>query len=242
MTDKKGDFILVSTVKFLFLGVLIVSCGSEIQECSAEKQILMPNEKNISIVLDFNKTKEELEMEIRANAPSTDIKAPVRFGLALNGMIYNSSIHAPHTNQFACYGMPAMRHKSPQLQVIMNKYHKLMIDGMYKMEIDSLANFIEWYFPNDSPFGEKIVKFQCDAECYSIKIEECIEAIAGGYMSYYRKEAAANYRKNICELDTTERKELTKKYPFELRLWLGDPEQVMIPPVIQPTVFSGTML
>ncbi|MFT4723191.1 MAG: hypothetical protein ACI8QW_000257 [Saprospiraceae bacterium] len=242
MSDKRGEFILVSIVKFLLLGVLIVSCRSEVKECSGEKLILMPNEKNISITLDFTKPKEELETEIRVKVPSSDIKAPVRFGLELNGKTYNSSIHAPHINQFTCYGMPAMRHKSPQLEVLMNKNHKLMIDGRHRMEIDSLANFIGWYFPNDAPFGEKIVKFQCDSECSSIKIEKCIEAIADGYMSYYRKEAAANYLKNICELYPTEREELSKKYPFELRLWLGDPPPVMIPPVIQPTVFSGTLL
>lgn len=242
MSDKRGKVILVSTVKFLLLGVLIVSCRSEINECSAEKKLLMLNEKNVSITLDFTKTKEELETEIRVKAPSSDIKAPVRFGLELNGKTYNSSIHAPHINQFACYGMPAMRHKSPQLEVLMNKNHKLMIDGMHRMELDSLANFIGWYFPNDAPFGEKIVKLQCDSECSSRKIEKCIEAIADGYMSYYRKEAAASYLKNICELDSTESKELSKKYPFELRLWLGDPAPVMIPPVIKPTVFSGTLL
>jgi len=237
MISKRIKFILGSVFKLFIITLGILACAGDSRDCGAIMKLLNPYENQVVIDLDFNKTKGELEMQIRTVASSSDMKTPVNFGLELNGKTYNSSIHAPHINQFACYGIPAMRHKSPQLEVIMNKNH-IMIDGIHRLDIDSLDSFIEWYFPYDVPYGEKVVKLQCDESCSSEKIEKCIEAIGDGYINYYRKEAAARYQKNLCDLDSLEINTVSKKYPFELRLWLGDPAPVSIPPVVKPIAFS----
>ena len=238
---KRIQFVVGLSLTILLLCYMKTLYSDQHTDLNAS-YLLSPSDSPVVLELNFNKSKEELESEIRTMVPSNDLKSPVKFGLKVNGKIYNSSIHAPHINQFACYGMPAMRHKSPQLEVLMNNEHKLMIEGLHRLEIDSLANFISWYFPNDAPYGEKVVKLQCDEACTDLKIKECIEAIGDGYLNYYRKESKRKFQKPIYELDSAELNLVSKKYPFELRLWIGDPASIPVPPVIKPASFSGINL
>lgn len=186
-------------------------------------------DNGITLALDFSKPSQELESKIRSITSAQDQKKPLHFNLLLNGQNYHSSIHAAHAVKPACYGMPAMQHRSPQLEVNLNFPNKVLVEGRHLISLDSISNFIEWYFPNSKPYGEKVVKLTWKPDSEPQAIEKTIEHIAEGYLKFYEKESELKFQKPLCDLDSTELKAVSKKHPFELRLWVGDPAVIQTP-------------
>lgn len=214
---------------FIALCVLAVceSCeNSEKKFCQNELNLLSPHDSIPSIILDFSRPDSDLEKQIRTATTHQDQKLPQKFRLTLNGINYNASIHAKHQNSLACYGMPAMMHRSPQLEVFITGNGTALMEGKDLIPLDSIPGYIQWYFPHDKPFGEKIVKVNKSALTNNSSFEYGISQVANGYLNYYQKRAQELYQTPVCELDSTQINQISKHYPFEIRLWIGDPSAV----------------
>ncbi len=225
-----------SVLVILMFTLLVTSCQTHQDHCANEKALLTIANSFPSVILDFSKTKGELENKIRSITSAQNQKKPLHFNLLLNGKNYHSSIHAGHSIKPACYGMPAMQHRSPQLEVNLNFPNQALMEGKHLIPLDSIPGYIRWYLPNDKPYGEKVVKLTWKPESDALAIEKTIAQIGKGYLSFYEKEARAKFKKPLCQLDSTELNVVSKKYPFELRLWVGDPAILKIPVVKDTTL------
>ncbi len=177
--------------------------------------------------MDFELPDEQIEEQIRKLTAHQDPRMPQKFGMIIHGKIYNSSIHGKHANLTACYGMPAMMHRSPQLEVFITGNNSALMEGKDLIPIDSISSYITWYFPHDKPFGEKILKLGKSPLASTKAFSQAIKQMSEGYLGYYQKNATILFNKSLCELDSAELIKVKKSYPFELRLWIGDPQVVL---------------
>jgi len=203
---------------------LFFSCSqTEKNLCENSISLIVSNDSLPQADLDFDLTNSDLEEKIRKLTAAQDSRKPQRFGLLINGLALNSSIHAKHANLTACYGMPAMMHRSPQLDVFITGDGKALMEGRDLIPLDSITGYIHWYFPHDNPYGEKIVKVNKSKLTPLSVFENGVEHIVNGYLKYYEKRAEELFQKPVCELDSTQLSAVKKSYPFELRLWIGEP-------------------
>lgn len=210
----------------VFSSLLAFSCTNSPKLCSNQTNLISAHDSLPIIHLDFELSDSQLEEQIRTLTADQDPKLPQKFGLQLNGKIYNSSIHGKHTNLTACYGMPAMMHRSPQLEIFITGNNMALMEGKDLIPLDSITSYIGWYFPHDKPYGEKIVKLGKSPLASNIVFKRVVDEIAHGYLRYYDKNAALLYNKTVCQLDSLELISVSKRYPFELRFWIGDPSNL----------------
>lgn len=208
---------------YILILVLTLACIDTSNNICENQQVVISSVDSLpEISLDFNLPNDQIENLIRSSTKSQDKKGPQKFGFVINGISYNASIHSEHLIKNACYGMPSMRHQSPQLEVSIYEDGMLVVEGKELISCDSLPRYIAWYFPNDKPYGEKVTKLNWANDHSKDEIERTISKIAQGYLGYYESESSKKFNKPFCSLNKEEYYEITKKYPFEIRLWMGD--------------------
>jgi len=211
----------------------MVSCGERNINCNNEIILLSAPDTLPHTTLDFSLPAAQLEAQLRGLTSAQNQKKPLHFGLLFNGNALNASIHAAHLIKPACFGMPAMQHRAPQLEVNLIYQNKALLEGKALISLDSIPGYIDWYFPNDKPYGEKIVKLAYQPGLSVKSITKSIQKITEGYQKFYRTQSQLIFNKPICQLTSAELKEVSKKFPFELRLSIGDP------PSEQPAVANS---
>ena len=204
----------------ILISILIITSCQINEDCKNENYLIRPLEKDVTIKLDYNQNQESLIEDVEELFSEDLCWNEKILGIEIGNKLLKTIF------QKTCVDGTIRNIPISEVKILMNQKGETLLNNQI-IHLDSVANWIENHFPNETDYETEEIFFLWTKESPKEKIEKVFNQITNGYLKSYNKIANKIYGKEFCELELSKVKELENTLKFRIKLGFG---KVMIPP------------